>query len=106
MMLSELPQVFGSNYLLASALVGALIPAGIALIVQRDWSSEVKGAAAAVVCLAAAVLLGFTQGVLDPADVLRSFLIVFTLAQVLYQTFWRPSGIAPAIEARTSVSAP
>jgi hypothetical protein len=47
-------------------------------------------------------LVAYTQGVLDSTDLLRAFLIVFTLAQILSQTFWQPSGLAPAIETRTS----
>jgi hypothetical protein len=43
---------------------------------------------------------------MSEADLLRSCLIVFALARLLYQTFWkpRPSGIAPAIQAWTSRS--
>jgi hypothetical protein len=98
----DFPTAYGSNHVLASALVGALMPAAIALVTQRDWAAEAKGLVAAALCLAAGALVAFTQGALDPTDLLRSFLIVFTLAQILYQTFWKPSGISPAIEARTS----
>jgi hypothetical protein len=101
-MQAGLPLDFGSNYLLASALVGVLLPAGIALILQRRWSTEVKGLVAAALCVGAGALVAYTQGVIDRADGLRSILIVFTLAQILYATFWKPSGIAPAIEAATS----
>lgn len=98
-----LPTSFDSNYLLAAALVGAVIPALIALINQWRWSPERKGLVALLICTAAGTLLAYTQALLDPADVLRSILIVFTIAQVLYQTFWKPSGIADAIEAHTSI---
>lgn len=100
---AELPGAFGSNYLLAAALVGAAIPGLIAIINQRSWSSEAKGLVALVMCAGAGALLAYTQGLVDRADVLRSILIVFTIAQVLYQTFWRPSGIAGAIERGTSI---
>lgn len=99
----NLPTQFASNYLLALGLVGSLIPAGIAVINQRDWSSEVKGAVAALCCVLAAAVLAYTQGVWDAGDVLRSALIVFTLAQLLYATFWKPSGLADVIEHATSV---
>jgi hypothetical protein len=98
----DFPTAYGSNDVLASALVGALMPAAIALVTRRDWPAEAKGLVAAALCLAAAALIAYTQGALDAADLLRSFLIVFTLAQILYQTFWKPSGIAPAIEVATS----
>ena len=98
----DFPTAYGSNDVLASALVGALMPAAIALVTQRVWAAETKGLVAATLCLAAGALVAFTQDALDPTDLLRSCLIVFTLAQILYQTFWKPSGIAPAIEARTS----
>jgi hypothetical protein len=32
----------------------------------------------------------------------RAFLIVFSLAQLHSQTFWKPNGLAPAIEALSS----
>lgn len=93
-----LPSAFGDNLILLSALLGSLMPAVIALIIRRDWSSEVKGIAALALCLVAALALAAAMGHLNMEDYARSALIVFTLAQVLYATYWRPSGIAPEIE--------
>lgn len=92
---------FGDNLTLLSALLGSMMPAAIAVILRRNWSSEVKGAVALVLCLIAAALLTWQTGNLNAADYVRSALIVFTMAQVLYQTYWKPSEIAPSIESRT-----
>lgn len=99
---ATLPTEFASNYLLASGLVAVLLPGILAVVIQRDWSSEVKGIVAALSCVPAALLLGYTQGVVDRADILRSALIILTISQLLYATTWKPSNLAPRIEERTS----
>ena len=97
----SLPTDFGGNLMLLSALVGAVLPAAIAAIVRRNWTSEQKGGAALVICLIAAAALAGAMNQLNPTDYARSALIVFTLCQILYQTYWKPSDIAPAIERAT-----
>lgn len=95
------PTEFAGNLMLLSALLGAVMPALIAVILRRDWTSETKGIAALLICLVAAAALAAAMGQLNPTDYARSALIVFTLCQILYQTYWKPTDIAPAIERAT-----
>ena len=66
-----------------------------------DAGVRAKGIAALLICLAAAAALAAAMNQLNPTDYARSALIVFTLCQILYQTYWKPSDIAPAIERAT-----
>lgn len=99
--LPPIPTTFGDNLMLLSALLGAVLPALIAVVVRRNWSSERKGITALAICIIAGAALTAAMGRLDPKDIATSTLIVFTIAQILYQTYWRPSGIADTIEYRT-----
>lgn len=99
--LPPIPTEFGGNLMLLSALLGAVLPALIAIVVRRNWSSERKGIAALAICIIAGAALTAAMGRLDPKDIATSVLIVFTIAQILYQTYWRPSGIADTIEYQT-----
>lgn len=97
----DLPQVFGSNLALASAIVGFGLPVGIAAINQRDWASEVKAIVAFVSSLLAALVLVIAMNAATTADYFRSALIVFFVAIMTYNFYYKPSGIADRIERAT-----
>lgn len=88
---------------LTGVVVGSLLPNLIAVIVQPGWRREVRGLATFGVCVVAGLLIALLEGRLgDGRDVAASVVAVLIASQVLYQTLWRPSGIAPAIERATS----
>lgn len=95
----DLPQVFGSNLALASAIIGFGLPLGIAAVNRRTWASEAKAITAFVMSLLAAALLVVAMGALTTEDYFRSALIVFFVAIMTYNFYWKPSGIAGSIEA-------
>lgn len=86
------------NLTMYAALVGTLLPPIVAKINRADMTPEQKALVALVISLLAAAGTAFFNGDLAGGDVVRSFLIVFTLATVTYQTYWKPSGIAQRLE--------
>lgn len=93
---------FADNMSMYMAVIGWLVPMLISIINQRGWSSEVRGFIAAVVSIATATFGTILSGNWDGEDMTRNILIVLTLSQVSYQTFWKPSKLAPDIEVKTS----
>lgn len=93
---------FDGNPTLLAGVVAFLLPPILAVLMQAGWSSQVKAVVAFVVCAAVAFVIVWVNGLADPADYVRTALVVLTVAQATYQGFWRSSGIAPAIERATS----
>lgn len=98
-----MPEVFDDNLTLYMAVLGWLIPMIISFVKQSGWSKQAKGIAAAIVSVASAMIAAAIAGHWNPEDVTRSVLIVLTLSQVSYQTFWAPTKIDATIEDATSV---
>lgn len=88
--------------LLANGVVGFALPGLIAVITREAWSPKAKSVAAFAVCLAAAAVTAAAAGDLTPAGWGAGVLIVFAAARTSYAGLWRPTGVAPAIEAATS----
>lgn len=90
--------------MLWSTIVGFGLPPVLAVVMQAGWRSEIKGVIAFAACLVAASGTVWLQGDLESGtDLTTSFLLVFTGAIGTYRLYWRPSGIAPAIERATDV---
>jgi peptidoglycan/LPS O-acetylase OafA/YrhL len=83
-------------------IVGFAMPAVIAALNRKRWSSTAKGLCAFVCSLVAAAGTAFFAGDLaNPSDYITAALVVFVGAIGSYRLWWQPSGIAPAIEAKT-----
>lgn len=96
----------GSNYVLATLVVGFLMSPITSALNRSTWSSEAKAAGAFVWCFAASALLLFAGdklgGVpLDATALVGTFLVIFVMAIGLYRWYFQPSGIANKIEAAT-----
>ncbi len=96
----------GSNYILATVVVGFLMSPVTSAINRRAWSSEVKAIGAFVWCLLAALLLlvagdRLHAAALDATSLVGTFLTIFVLAIGLYRWYFQPSGIAARIEGVT-----
>ena len=87
-----------------SAAVGFLLPLLLAVIQQTHWSRGVQSIVAAVACVIAAVITAAVNGDLDPHSLVTSLTVIYTLSQVTYRNFWKPTGVAPKIEANTTVN--
>jgi len=91
-----------TNAAMWAGIVGFFLPIAASVIIQQKWAQPVKAVAGFLCCVTAAVGTAYFTGLLDPTDVARCFLVVFTLAIAAYYGFWKPTGIAPKIEAATS----
>lgn len=92
---------FADNLTLWSSLVGSVLPAAVAAINKSTWSAQVKGIVAIIVSILAGGVTAYLNDAFTGQEVVRSVLIVAVLSQVTYQTYWKPSRIAPAIERAT-----
>jgi hypothetical protein len=82
-------------------LVGTFLPLAAAAVIRQRWRSEVKGGAIFVFSMIAAAGTAHFAGEFQRGDVLSAALIILVMASITYQTLWKPSGIAPAIEQQT-----
>jgi HAMP domain-containing protein len=90
------------NLAAASGVVGVLLPALIALVNQAHWTAPVKGATTATLSLVAGLLTDWQVGAFRGAGWLVSAAIVLLAASGAYQAFWKPTRLAPLIEAATT----
>jgi drug/metabolite transporter (DMT)-like permease len=96
----------GSNYVLATLVVGFLMSPITSALNRQRWSAELKAIGAFVWCLLAAVLLLFAGEQLnevtpDPTSLVGTFLVIFVMAIGLYRWYYNPSGISDKIAAKT-----
>lgn len=91
---------------LANALVGFVLPHAIALVNQCHWAGRVKGLVAFAVCAAAGTLTTYVAGEFHADDLMLSALTIFAAAEVSYRQLWRPTGLAPRLEERTTITEP
>lgn len=87
-------------------LIGlAVMPPLIAVLNQCRWSPPVKGVSALVACLLVALGMEFLRGPLAVSGWRDTAMVVAASAFASYKVWWRPSGIAPALEDATSLPA-
>lgn len=85
-----------------STVVGFALPPVLSVVMRAQWRPETKGLAAFAACLIAAAGTVWLRGDLrHGADLASSFLLIFSGAIATYRLYWRPTGIAPAIERAT-----
>lgn len=87
-----------------SGLVGFGMPPLVAIINQATWASWVRAIVTLLLCVAAGAGTAYFDGNLTGQRWTTAALIVATAAIASYRMFWRPSGIAPGIEAATTPS--
>lgn len=94
----------GSDLELWTLIVGFLLPTVLALLQQPGWSDRLR----ALVAFGASAVAGAgTVYFTDPdafttQPVIRTILVVFVVAIATYRNWWKPTGIAPEIEVRSS----
>jgi len=85
------------------AWLGIFIPLLIAFIQQRNWPSWARTLTGVLTCFVAAVVL-HVGDFADFHSFLQSLTTLLTLSAVFYKAYWKPSGIAPAIDNMTQFS--
>lgn len=85
-----------------SLIVGTLAPLVIAVIQQPRWPVAFRSVVAVTLCVLLGLGTTYFNGGLDGRPAVSSILVVIVAALATYQSFWRPTGIVPAVEAATS----
>lgn len=86
-----------------SAVLGFVLPLAVAFINQSHWTKPLRGIVAFLISLFAAFIEVWLRGEVTLTNWVRSALVVFLAAIATYNLWWKPSLIAPKIEAATSV---
>ena len=88
--------------------VGSLLPLLTSVIQQPRWSDKTRTAMAVGVSVLAGLVTYVTQfglNVDSPSAIVIVVVGVVLAASTAYKTIWKPAGVAPAIEAKTSARA-
>lgn len=84
-----------------SMLVGTFLPVLIAVVNRHRWPGWAKLLVSAAMCAVAAGVTVYLQGKWNSHDVIGSLILVAFFSYASYTWAWKPSGVAPAIEAKT-----
>lgn len=87
-------------------LVGGALPLLIALLNQTHWPRALKAVVALVTCLVVTTLAVWLSTPLHAADWRAVFVRVAGAALISYSVLWKPSTIAPQLEAGTTPGVP
>lgn len=94
-----------SNLEMWALVVGFFLPNVVALVVQSGWSQRLQAVAAFVVCGVAAAGTAYFQGDLTGRRFVEAGLVILVTTIATYKGFWKPTGVAPAIETKTNLNA-
>lgn len=86
--------------------VGFFSPLVIAVIQQSRWSPRRQAIVAFLFYLVVAAVTAWLQGIFTAFGIVTAFLVIFVTAATAYRNLWKPTGIAPAIQAATPISTP
>lgn len=99
------------DLIITSGVVGSLLPILVAFILQTHWKDSAKSVVTFILCVIAAIVTLWATGELDISsanfnaeNLIATFLVIYGSAQAFYRGLWRPTGTAPAIEDRTTLS--
>jgi len=88
-----------------AAIVGAFLPALVAVVNRSDWQPWLKGVVALGSSVAAGTVTALLSGDFTGASWATSVGIVFGSSQIAYQTWWKGSGISNKIEDKVDLFA-
>jgi hypothetical protein len=89
-----------------AAALGYVLPPVMAVAIQPRWSGPLKGLFMLMVAAGDGLGTAFFNDDFHARPVLTCILIAAIAIGTAYRTLWRPSGIAPQIEAATSAGGP
>lgn len=93
-----------TNLEMWALIVGFVLPPVLAVIQQTSWSNRLRAVVAFLACLAAGTGTVFLQQEdISWTEWVSTTLLVLVTAIATYQSFWKPTGIAPGIETKTNV---
>jgi hypothetical protein len=85
-----------------SALIGSVLPVAIAVLKQDRFGQRANTAVAVGTTLASAIMVVWFRHRLAPDTIGVNFVVMYTTTVAFYHGLWRPTGIAPMIQRRTS----
>lgn len=92
-----------SNLQMWSLIVGFFLPPVLAIVEQTRWSNPLRAIVAFAACAIAGAGTAYFQGDLTGRRFVEAGLVVLVTGLATYQSFWKPSGIAAAIESHTNI---
>lgn len=95
-----------SNLVMWNLILGFVIPNLVAVLQQPRWSSSRRAVVTLLVCIVGGVGTAYFNGQFNLGDIVGSILVTAVAAITFYKNFWKPTGIAPAIENATSKHPP
>ncbi|MFJ8006062.1 hypothetical protein [Streptomyces fagopyri] len=81
-----------------------VLPPIMAFVIQPRWSGPLKGIFALLVAASDGLGTAYFNDDFDGRSITTCMLLSVIVIGTAYHTLWRPSGIAPAIEAATSTT--
>lgn len=84
--------------------VGFFSPLVIAVIQQSRWPARTQSVVAFVFYVAVAAVTAWLNGIFNTVGLVTAVLVVFITASTSYKNLWKPTGVAPAIEAATPIA--
>jgi hypothetical protein len=85
-----------------SALIGSMLPVAVAVLKQDRFSRRANTAVAVGTTLAIVIMVVWLGHRLALEAIGVNFVVMYTAAVAFYHGLWRPTGIAPMIQRRTS----
>lgn len=81
---------------------GFFLPLVIAVIQRPHWPKEFKTVIGFMACVACAAIQLSIEGKADAKNFFPTLILVLTISISTFQHFWKPLGIADAVEKATS----
>ena len=92
-----------TDFEMYSLLVGFFLPPVLSIVQQSSWSDRLRAVVAFAACLLAGAGVAYFQGDLTGKRFITGALVVMVTGLATYRNFWKPTGVAPAIETKTNV---
>jgi hypothetical protein len=84
-------------------LLGVLTPIATSIVQQPRWSSSVRAVIGAIVSVIVGVVTVLASGdISDTSTLLQTVAVTLVAAWSSYRGFWKPTGVAPVLETKTS----
>lgn len=84
-------------------VIGFFLPLALSLILQRHWSTPAKAYVSFGVVLLTTFGTAYFEGRVDFDNLLMTFFYVLAATVTSFKAFWQPSGLAQAIETKTTI---
>jgi|SRR4029079_8456219 len=95
-----------SNLEMWSLIVGFFLPLAIAFVMQQHWHEQLKAVVGFVICAIAGAGTAYFQGEFTGRRFIEAGLVILVTAMATYRNFWKPTGVAPTIENKTTFTSP